>query len=199
VSLKAWFGIFAAIFSAIAYIPYVIAILKTRNRPESEQVRPNRASWAIWWLIDVTVFASSIAAGVYQTAWVFLSFTVGSTAVVALSIKLGEGGWTSFDRFCLFTGLSGLVLWWITNTPQTALFMAAFSATIGTIPTVLKGWKRPKGEDLLTWVLFFIGGLLNVLAIAQWDLTNALPPVNVWILQIFILMPLLVHRWKPSS
>ncbi len=190
--IQKWIGIIAAIVSTAAYFPYAKAILTSKG-----QVHPNQASWIVWAVVDWSVFFSSIAAGVYQTAWVFLAFAVGSTFIAILSLRYGDSYWSKLDVFCLITSAVAFVMWKTTNTPETAIFLNIFVAIVGSIPTFTKSWSEPESEDKLTWAIFLVGGVLNVMAIKTFDWKDAAPPIAVALVQMAIVVLVSVRpRWN---
>lgn len=176
-------------FSALAYVPYIYVLLKPGST-----LRPNRASWFVWWLIDVSGVAALIAAGSYKAVPMFAAFSLGSIFVLILSIKRGEGGFSKLDVGCVITAVVGLGLWAISGKPLLAIIALMTAALAGTLPTIVKSWKDPRSEDLMTWILFTAGGFFGILAINKADFVNVAPPANVLFMQINILLPLVLYR-----
>ena len=86
-------GYLAGILPAIAYIPYVISIIR-------KKATPSRASWIIWALVNWIILPSFIAVGDVERLWMPLAYAVGSTIIMSLSFRYGVGGWTKFDIKC---------------------------------------------------------------------------------------------------
>lgn len=180
------FVILSFIFSIIPYYPYVMAIWKTRN--DINPVRPQRASWFVWWIIDGVLAWALISAGAWNIAPVFIAFTTGSTVVLVLSLKYGEGGFSALDIFCVLLAVTGIVIWRLQDqsNPSISVLANMFAATIATVPTIFKAYKKPESEDKLTWRLFMIGGFFAVLAIPTFTFINTGPAITVFSLQIGI-------------
>ncbi|MDP3975138.1 MAG: hypothetical protein Q8P88_02550 [Candidatus Jorgensenbacteria bacterium] len=187
----------AAVFSIAGYIPFIIAILR-KEKP----VRPNRATWFVWALVSGIIFVSYYEAGARATVIVPFAYAVGSTIIALLSLKYGEGGWTPFDRKCLYAAGGSLVLWGVFTTPLIALLTNTAIDIIGGLPTIKKSYHNPESEDWLTWTFYFIGGTLNVVAIEEWSFIIALYPVAMIVL-ITIIAVLVVLRpqqaYRPES
>lgn len=169
------FGILAGLFSIAAYVPYIRSILKG-------ETKPNRASWSIWTVVSLIIAVSYYAAGARETMWVIIAYVFGSSIISLLSIKHGEGGWTPFDRKCVYIAGASLVLWGIFSSALIALFMNTLVDFSASMPTIRKAYHDPKGENRTAWVLFFLGSVLNVLAIREWTFVVAFYPVAMIII-----------------
>ena len=191
VETKTWLSLISGLFSAGAYLPYIIAILR-----KDSTVRPNRASWFTWWVIDVSTVAALWAASSYGALPIFFAFSIGSTYILYLSIKRGEGGFEPLDLGCIATALVGVVLWLKSGNPTLAVVALMTSAIAATLPTIKKSWLNPESEDAVTWRLFATGGFFAILAIGDKSFVAVAPPVNVFFLQIMIVLPLGVHTFR---
>lgn len=167
-----YFGIAAGIVSAIAYIPYVIAIFKGN--------KPNRATWIIWCAVVIIELFSYKEVGAVETLWILRVYAFGSTITMLLALFYGEGGWTRFDKTCLVGALSGLGLWWVFNSPLTALLINIAVDAVGALPTIHKLKRDPSGENKLAWALFCTGSFLNILAIREWTFDIYIYPTTLF-------------------
>ncbi|NYZ73506.1 hypothetical protein H0O00_00010 [Candidatus Micrarchaeota archaeon] len=163
-------GIAAAVIATAAFIPYIRSVLKGKTRP-------NRATWFIWFVLGIIICASYWSVGARNTFWITLP--VGTVLTALLSIKYGVGGWTPFDRMCLLGAGFGLLLWWVSGIPFTALVIGILIDMIGYLPTMKKIWHDQGSEDRLTWTMFFISSVLNVFALETWVFEIAIFPLYV--------------------
>lgn len=166
-----WSGKIAGIVSLAGYLPLIIAILLRK-------ARPNRASWLIWSVANILTLFSYYASGARATAWVPLCYAICTPIVALLAfVRCGEGGWSRLDRWCLgVSALSGLV-WWIFKTPVITLLMNMMIVYAGALPTMRKAYRNPKSENKLAWLLFFLGCVLNILAIKDWRFIIMIYPI----------------------
>lgn len=182
------FGIAAGITAIGAYMPYISSIIKGRTRP-------NRASWLIWAVLGIIICASYWSVGARNTFW--FTLPTGMIITALLSIKYGVGGWTTFDRMCLLGAGIGLLLWWLSGIPFTALIIGILIDIIGYLPTMRKIWHDQESEDRLAWVMFFSASVLNVLALEIWTFEIAILPAYVVIFNGIVLALLFFpHRKK---
>jgi hypothetical protein len=99
--------------------------------------------------------------------------------IALISLKYGVGGWTPFDRICLIGAAAGLLLWWVSGIPFTALAAGMLIDIIGYFPTMKKVWHDPGSEDRLTWGIFFVAAVLNLMAVDRWTLEIATYPAYI--------------------
>ncbi len=169
-----FFGLIAGILSIIAYVPYIFSILK-------DSTKPNRASWWVWLAMNVIILASYRSAGADTTIFVLVSYSVGTIVVALLSLKYGEGGWTSFDRNCLIVSAIGLVLWSVFSSPLPALLINIAVDLIGGLPTIRKAYYKPETENKAAWALFFAGSIFNIIAIDKFEFAIVIYPVAMFL------------------
>ena len=183
-------GKLAGIISLTAYAPYIISTLR-------KETKPNRASWFIWLTVSLIIALSYRDAGASYAFLVPVGYTIGSTIIAILSLKYGVGGWTRFDRNCLFGAGISLVLWRIFNSPMTALLINLFINLLGTLPTIRKAYYQPETENKVTWSMFSLGTIVNLFAIEKWVFSMAVYPVSmVFIVGIVTVLTLRINKWS---
>lgn len=180
-------GKVAGIVSFIAFLPYILAILRG-------QTKPNRATWWIWTIVGFMLGASYYSSGANHTIWVPVSYVVGPLIIAILSIKHGEGGWTRFDRNCLLGAGISLVLWRLFDSPLIALLINLFIDFMGALPTIRKAYNEPESEDRTAWALFFTGNTANLFAVEKWTFAISIYPIYMFLTSGLIMA--LVFRSK---
>lgn len=163
-------GQLGGLVSLAGFIPYIIAVLRGK-------ARPNRASWLIWTMVGCALAGSYYASGARHTIWVPLSNIIGPFIIAVLSLRHGEGGWNKFDKLCLGGAAGSLAVWLLFDAPLIALLSNLFLDFMGALPTIKKSYLEPDGEDKLTWALFVLGDVLNLLAIEKRDFEILIYPV----------------------
>lgn len=182
-------GISAAVVSAVAYTVYGFSIF-------FGDTKPNRAAWFIWSVVALICCFSYHETTTSRTAWwISISYAVGSLTIFILTLKWGEGGVDKLDLSCLVGSIFGALLWWMFNSPLTALLINILMDCLGAIPTIQKAWHKPKKESLIAWTLSTLAGVINLFAVKEWAwdafLSEALYPVyaaacigTVWVVLI---------------
>ncbi len=163
-------GYVAGAIALLQAVPYLISIIRGHTKPE-------RATYAIWSLVNVLTMASYIAAGARTTIWVGLAFTTTSIVVFLLSFKFGMGGLNKFDAFCLGLAAVGIVIWLTTSDPALALYFYIGVKALGYLPTLKKVYYYPKTENTLSWIMVASASVLNLFAITSWTPQIALFPL----------------------
>ncbi len=153
-TLTSVFGIVAGVVSFGAYIIYILSILKG-------ETRPSRATWWILTIVGGVTGLSYYFSGAVDTIWVPVADVFGILIIAILSIKYGEGGLNKFDATCFLVSMIGLLLWYIFKNPVIALILNLAMDFVGMLPTIKKSYLEPTGESGFSWLLTFLGNLLN--------------------------------------
>lgn len=190
-NLHAVAGISAGVLALIGFIPYIVATLKGKNRP-------NRATWIIWAVVSVILLFSYKSAGATFALWTSVANCIAFGAVLLLLFKYGEGGWNLFDAICLGAAGFALLLWWFFKSPLPALYLSILIDLIGALPTLKKAAQDPQSENRLTWILFWAANTLNLFAVHKWNMAMAAYPVYLFFISGTILF-LIVLRSRPKK
>ena len=154
------FSILSGILFIISYFFYIRSIFR-------KETKPQKASWIIWAVTDIIILVTLFLQEV-PNYHLSLAATLGSTIIAILSFKYGTSGWTKTDIVCLITSVIGIVLWQVYNNPLIALIILSLTQMIASIPTVIHAWNKPEEENIISWGLFFVGGIAGLLAIRAW-------------------------------
>ena len=184
-------GVLAGIIGLLAFVPDILEMIY-------RDVKPNRATWMVWAVLSVVLAASYYSTGATESAWVPIVYAFGITVVAIFSLKYGERGWSALDTFCLLGAGVGLALWWITNDPFLALYIAIVVDAIGAIPTLNKTYARPRTESRTAWLMFLAAAGLNLFAIGEWTLSEASYPVYLFLLSV-VMVALLLRKPKEEK
>lgn len=167
-------GYIAGSLAFLQLIPYLISIFRGHTKPE-------RATYAIWSLVNLILILSYVASGARTTIWVALAYTLSSILVFGLSFKYGIGGFSKFDRVCLFLAFIGIAIWLSNANYVIALYFCIAVKAIGVTPTIRKVYYRPDTENGLAWAMCASASIINVFA-----LTNLVP--NIVSLPLYALL-----------
>lgn len=184
---RAMAGLLAGLIALSAYVPYVVRALRGENRP-------NRATWLIWNVLGFVLLASYYSVGATDTLWIPLFNQLGFLAVLWVSVKHGEGGWSGIDRWCLAGAGLGLALWWAFDSPMMALLMGIAVDLMGAIPTLKKAYADPAHEDRLAWLIFLCANTLNLFAISAWRFEIAVYPAYLFTLCLAMVAILTIRK-----
>lgn len=187
IQLQFIFGLLGSIFTVFCFIPYIITTLQGKTKP-------NRATWWVWATNGTVLCFGNLAAGADYTMLPLVCAVVSQLIISILSIKHGEGGWNRFDRRCLIASGVSFILWRILKYDLIAIILPLLIDIIAALPTLRKSYSKPETEDLLTYILYTIGGFFTVLAIQQWSFAIAITPIYVLLINALIVLLLTRHR-----
>ncbi|MCU0568598.1 MAG: hypothetical protein MUF49_18625 [Oculatellaceae cyanobacterium Prado106] len=177
-------GLFAGLFSILCFIPYIVTTVQGKTQP-------SRVTWWIWFFLSLIVSATQYSSGAVHTIWLPLGGAIAQFVIAILSLKKGEGEWSRFDQICLLSAMSSLLLWWLFKSPVIAIILNLIADLLGTLPTIKKAYTQPETENSLTWVLYLIASILNLLAIENWSFTSSAFPVYIFLVNSIIVFCLL--------
>ena len=181
------FGLLGSVFTVLCFIPYIVTILQGKTKP-------NRATWWVWGLNGSVLCLGNLAAGADYTMLPLVCAVIAQLCISILSIKHGEGGWNSFDRRCVIASGISFILWRTFDYDLIAIVLPLLIDVIAALPTLKKSYLKPETEDLLTYLLYTLGGLFTVMAIEKWSFTIAITPLYVLFINALIVILLTRHR-----
>lgn len=181
-------GIVSGVLAIVQFGPYVRDILRGTTKPE-------RASWLIWTLLGMVIFATQLFKGGHASLWMPAMQVVGNTVVFGLSIKFGVGGLNRRDVFALIAAAFGLALWFTTSHAEVALVVAIAVDAIGAALTMLKTWRDPDSETLLTWLLSWASGITAAVAVGKWNYALVAYPIYVAVANTGVIVTILYPSW----
>lgn len=166
------YGQVATLITAMAYLPYIFSILKNKTKPD-------RTTWSILFLIGIITFFTYRGVGADTTLGVAFVNVIGPLIIFLLSLKFGEG-WKNKNNFkYLIFSVIAIILWQIYKSPLVGLIFNLMADFMAFVPTIKKSFSRPWTEDLLTWCLFAIGGIINLFAIKEWRFDIFIYPIYI--------------------
>lgn len=186
--LNSFLGLIAGIISFLAFIFYYYSILEGSTKP-------NRATWLILTIVGALIASSYYSVGARDTLWVALSYVLGPFIALLLSLKYGEGGWSSFDKWCLLGSGGGLLFWVLLKLPILTLVTNIIIDFFGILPTLKKSWVRPFSEALLPWLLTFIASILNMVALESSEFEIVIYPIYMLVFNGLVFGALLRGRF----
>jgi hypothetical protein len=189
-STLAILGVSSAILNGIGFVPYVRAILRGKTKPE-------RASWWIWTVIVLVALAAQAAAGATWSLFLAGGLFVGDVVVALLSLRYGYGRFKGRDFLSLAVAVFGVWLWKVTNNPLAALVVIIAVDFLGNWLTLIKSWRAPYSENLITWMTISVAAAAGVLSVGSFNSTRIVFPAYVLIANCFTAATILYRRhWR---
>jgi hypothetical protein len=185
-------GLFGSIFTVCCFIPYIITTLQGKTKP-------NRATWWVWGINGSVLCLGNLAVDADYTMLPLIFAVVAQLCIAILSIKYGEGGWNRFDRRCLIASSISFILWRILTYDIIAIIFPILIDILAALPTLKKSYYEPETEDLLTYILYTVGGFFTVLAIQAWSFEIAITPLYVFLINAIIVGVLIKSKVQNNS
>ncbi len=182
-------GYIAGVLMILSFGPYIRDTIVRTTKPE-------RASWLIWSVLNLIVFFSQWAEGASDSLWLTAGIVAGDISVFLLSIRYGLGGFDRKDIIALSAAVFGLLLWYVTDEPSVALFIAIFIDAIGGYLTVSKTYQHPNSETVSTWVLSLLAGFVAIFSVDTFSLVLLAYPVYTFLLGGVVVAAVILRRRK---
>lgn len=155
----------------IGYTLLIIAYLfYMREIRSGSTVAPNPVSWLIFGLISLS--NGVILFGKISLLILFFPFLMGIAqfTIAYLSWHKREGQIESFDISALIIGILALIswvsfqnivpeYWWV------SVMLIFIADLVGFLPTLRDAWYHPENDDVSTWMIFSLVGILVLIGI----------------------------------
>jgi len=180
-------GLAAVLLTLAAYVPYFWSIFR-------RQTKPHIFSWIVGGIVNITACAAQLSRGGGAGAW-----TAGVTGllciiVVVLAVPRGEKNITRGDWAAFIGALSGVLLWYFTQNPLTAVILATLTDVLGLFPTFRKSYAKPHEEALSMWSLASLRSLLAVFALEHYSAVTVIYPASMIFLNGAVAVMLIWRR-----
>lgn len=160
---------FTAGFIAGATVVAFAASLYFQNIPQ------NVATWALWFCLDVLVFASSVKAG-NKEAYLVGCYMVGAGLVTLMVLTNGTWQWSVVETAASVGAGLAIIAWWRAG-PKWAVVMGNAAMSIAAIPTVVDAWVSPTPASGWMWTTTAVCSLVAIAAARKWTIEDRLFPV----------------------
>lgn len=186
------FGYTSAVLSIVMIIPYVRDILRLETKPE-------RGSWFIWMVLGFIAFFSQLAKGATDSLWLTAGQTLAVLIIFVLSLKFGYGGLGKRDVQGLVGAAFGLMLWYLTREASYALIFVILVDSIGSFLTIIKSYKDPASETLITWLMSGTSAIFGMLAVGSLNLILLAYPLYLVVANYVIVGAILLGRMRNKT
>ena len=190
VEMQLIFGIASGVLSIFAFVPYILDTIARRTEPQ-------RASWLIWAVLGSIAFMSQVFEGATSSLW-FAGVQVASTIIIlVLSIWVGTGKFLGKSDYMILVAASiGLLLWYFTDNAAYALAITISISLLGGMATIVKAYRDPESETLITWVVSLAASVCAILSVG----VVGSYPVGLSAIPVYPLSGFYCcHRIRPST
>ncbi len=162
-------GVLAGIAGVADTLPYVRDI-------RAGTTRPHRGTWLIWAVVAVVGFASQRADGASWSLVMSGTQAVLTVVVLALAVRVGEGGVRRCDAVVIAIAGVGVAGWMLIDEPVVATVCVVGADLLAAALMVPKTYRNPRSETLSSFALASLGGALAVAAVGTLDVALLLYP-----------------------
>ena len=193
IEMQLIFGVASGVLSIFAFVPYILDTIARRTEPQ-------RASWLIWAVLGSIAFMSQVFEGATSSLW-FAGVQVASTIIIlVLSIWVGTGKFLGKSDYMILVAASiGLLLWYFTDNAAYALAITISISLLGGMATIVKAYRDPESETLITWVVSLAASVCAILSVGVVDPTLLAYPVYLFTLYLGFIVAIVSGRARDSA
>ena len=193
VEMQLIFGIASGVLSVFAFLPYILDTIARRTEPQ-------RASWLIWAVLGSIAFMSQVFEGATSSLW-FAGVQVASTIIIlVLSIWVGTGKFLGKSDYMILVAASiGLLLWYFTDNAAYALAITISISLLGGMATIVKAYRDPESETLITWVVSLVASVCAILSVGVVDPTLLAYPLYLFTLYLGFIVAIVLGRARDKA
>jgi len=185
-------GVIASALAFIATVPYIRGIYRGTNKP-------HLFAWIIWCLLTAIAFAAQMAGGAGAGAWNTGVASVMCIWICTMTWHRVEFKATKLDWWMFGAGMASIPLWVLTSNPLWAIVIVTGIEAVAFALTFKKSWYRPHEEVASTYSLNLIRHVISIAALSQVNLTTALFPACMLLLNAGLVAMLMIRRRLPLA
>lgn len=187
---KIFLGILSTCIALFGYFLYLKSLF-------SNAIKPHAFSWFVWGLMMSIIFAVQVSEAAGPGSWVtgfsaLFCFLIAGVSVFKKYTEFNKTDWLSLGGSIL-----ALVLWITTKNPLLSVILIIIVDTLGFIPTIYKGYKKPHEENQYLFALSGIKFIIAIIALDSFSITNWFYPA--WLAVTNIGFSIMLITRKASS
>jgi hypothetical protein len=186
--MKSIVAIVAVCIALAGYIPYIRDCIKGKTRPHV-------MSWFIWMIISFLAFGIQFFNEGGIGSFINLFMGIICTIIFVFALKNGTKDITKKDWIAFILALIATVLWLVVDQPLISIILISFIDLMSFLPTMMKAWRDPWSETVITFVMTNIKNALSLYALESFTLITVIYPVYA-LLANFVFIGILVGRRK---
>lgn len=175
------------LFAFAAYAIYIRNIL-------SGKTKPHAFSWFVWGVLASIAFAAQVSEKGGYGALVMGFTAVSCFFIAVLAFVKGKRDFPLFDWLSLAAAFVALGLWLYTKTPVLSVILITATDAFAFLPTIRKGYLKPREETATTFALSGTKFFLSLFALNRFTIATAFYPSALVAMNVFFVTMLLVRR-----
>jgi hypothetical protein len=200
VNIKTIFSIIGGILFALAFAPYILAILgkgidfQKRKVISKERTRPQKSTWIIWATLDSIILIGMLSKRAINGQ--IAVAVICAWLVVRLTVKHGKPGWSKLDKLCIGGAVFGIILSLVFGNAIPGIAAGCAVLLIGSFPTFASAWKKPSNEDKTAWTIYWISCVFTMMAIPKLTFQDMAQPITFFLIESVMIYILYIHARK---
>jgi len=186
-SMKSIVAIIAIVIAIVGYIPYIRDCIKGTTKPHV-------ISWFTWALVSFIAFGIQLLNKGGDGSYINLVMGILCTIVFFFGLKNGTRNITKTDWIAFGLAIVAIILWLIVKQPLISIILVVFIDFMSFLPTLLKGWKKPWSETIVTFGVSALKNGLSIYALSTYSLVNILFPAYSFIACTYFVIVLILRR-----
>jgi hypothetical protein len=172
--LPGFFVYIAVAINSIGAFGYIITTFQGKTKP-------NRITWLFWFLISLITAMAQLEKGVGVQVFLTFSSSLLPMTVLFASFFNKNAYWETKkqDYGLALLVIVTIVLWQLTNNPSLAIVLSITADGLAGFPTMKKCFTHPETENVFTYVLTFLSGVLTLLTIHNWKFAEYSFPLYI--------------------
>ena len=184
----------AAIASLLAAVVYIRSMFKGHTMP-------NRVTWFMWSVAPFIATAAAVSNGVGLA--VIPVFMAGLSPFLILTASFfNKKAYWKLARFDFIYGLLsglGLVLWYVTDSPNLAIIFAIVSDALAAVPTLTKAWRHPETESAWPFIVGLFSPVTSFLVAVTWGFSELAFPTYLIVINFLVVISVLKRNLGGSG
>lgn len=161
---------------------------------------PHAITWFAWALFGGIACVGQILGNAGAGAWPTGIGAAFCLVISVIGVIRGGREIRLVDYGCLLFALVAIVFWKLSSDPLNAVIIVTVADVTVMIPTLRKGWLRPREETLSTFLLTACRHMLALLATRERSLLTMLYPSALIVSNIaFVTLVLAARKLKPDQ
>lgn len=185
--MKSIVTIIAMVIALIGYIPYIRDCIKGKNKPHV-------ISWFIWALVSFIAFGIQLLNKGGAGSYINLFMGIICTIIFFFGLKNGTKDITKVDWIAFSLALVAIVLWLVVKQPLLSIILVVFIDMMSFLPTILKAWKNPYTETVITYGLSGVKNGLSIYALSTYSLVIVMYPAYALIANLLFVGMLILRK-----
>ncbi len=173
------FAIIASLIALGVEGRYIYSIIRRKTIP-------NFTGWFIIALSMTFVFFSGMAWGAGSTIWLIGTLAVLHSIEALLALFYGYFRITFLEKWFIILALLSLLVWYIVEDALYTIIINTLIDSFGMISIAYKLFRFPETEDSIAWWVSVLMYGIDILAVTDWKIANALF-ISVNFIECFII------------